>query len=67
MQWTLQLIDVATLTGAVVSALGDIATGSVTKDGTFLQELITSSRRAGEKIWPLPSYPEFWYKLKRLL
>ncbi|MFE0557300.1 leucyl aminopeptidase [Paenibacillus sp. NPDC058910] len=59
-----RLIDVATLTGAVVSALGDIATGAVTNDETFLQELITSSRRAGEKIWPLPSYPEFWDKLK---
>lgn len=59
-----RLIDVATLTGAVVSALGDIATGAVTNDETFLQELISSSRRAGEKIWPLPSYPEFWDKLK---
>lgn len=59
-----RLIDVATLTGAVVSALGDIATGAVTNDETFLQELIASSRRAGEKIWPLPSYPEFWDKLK---
>lgn len=59
-----RLIDVATLTGAVVSALGDIATGAVTNDEDFLQELIASSRRTGEKIWPLPSYPEFWDKLK---
>lgn len=59
-----RLIDVATLTGAVVSALGDIATGAVTNDEDFLQELIVSSRRTGEKIWQLPSYPEFWDKLK---
>ncbi|WP_234973087.1 leucyl aminopeptidase [Paenibacillus vortex] len=59
-----RLIDVATLTGAVVSTLGDVATGAVTNDEAFLEELIASSRRAGEKIWPLPSYPEFWDKLK---
>lgn len=59
-----RLIDVATLTGSVVSALGDVATGAVTNDEAFLEELISSSRWAGEKIWPLPSYPEFWDKLK---
>lgn len=59
-----RIIDVATLTGAVLSALGDVATGAVSNDETFLQELISSSRRAGEKVWPLPSYPEFWDMLK---
>lgn len=59
-----RIIDVATLTGAVLVALGDVATGAVTNDETFLQELVASSRRAGEKVWPLPSYPEFWDMLK---
>lgn len=58
------LIDIATLTGAVVSALGEIATGAVTNDETFLQRIILASKQIGEKIWPLPAYPEYWSMLK---
>lgn len=59
-----RIIDVATLTGAVEVALGKVATGAVSNDETLLQQLIASSRRAGEKVWPLPSYPEYWDMLK---
>jgi len=59
-----KLIDVATLTGAVLVALGDVATGAVTNDETFLQEFIAASRRTGEKVWQLPAYDEFWDMLK---
>ncbi|MFI2856425.1 leucyl aminopeptidase [Paenibacillus sp. JSM ZJ436] len=59
-----RIIDVATLTGAVEVALGQAATGAVTNDDVFMQELITASRRAGENVWPLPSYPEYWDMLK---
>lgn len=54
-----RLINVATLTGVVLSILGDIATGAVTNDEQFLQELLDASRRSGEQIWQLPVYPEF--------
>ncbi|GGD48341.1 leucyl aminopeptidase [Paenibacillus nasutitermitis] len=54
-----KLVDVATLTGAVGVALGDIATGAVTNDETLLQEVILASKKAGERIWQLPAYPEF--------
>ena len=59
-----RIIDIATLTGAVLSTLGDVATGAVTNDEAFLQEFIAASERAGEKIWPLPAYPEFKDMLK---
>ncbi|WP_249435769.1 leucyl aminopeptidase [Paenibacillus sp. Marseille-Q4541] len=59
-----RLIDVATLTGAVVSALGDVATGAVSNDETFLNSFISASRRTGEKVWPLPAYPEFQEMLR---
>lgn len=59
-----RFIDVATLTGAVVSLLGDVATGAVTNDESFMQELLAASRRSGEKIWQLPVYPEFRDMLK---
>lgn len=54
-----RLIDVATLTGAVVSALGDVATGAVSNHDLFLSSFIAASKRTGEKVWPLPAYPEF--------
>ncbi|MCG7409883.1 leucyl aminopeptidase [Paenibacillus sp. ACRRX] len=59
-----KLIDVATLTGAAVVALADITTGVVTNDETFMQELITASKRTGEYVWPLPSHPEYAELLK---
>lgn len=59
-----RLIDVATLTGAVVSILGDAATGAVTNDDSFLQELMAASRVSGEKIWQLPVFPEYREMLK---
>ncbi|SFS48657.1 leucyl aminopeptidase [Paenibacillus sp. BC26] len=54
-----KLIDVATLTGAVMVALGDVATGVVTNDETLQQQVILASKRAGERIWPMPAFPEF--------
>ena len=54
-----RLIDVATLTGAVMIVLGDVATGAVTNDEAFLAELLEASRATGERIWQLPSWPEY--------
>ncbi|RKP53915.1 leucyl aminopeptidase [Cohnella endophytica] len=58
-----RLIDVATLTGAVMHALGDITTGAFSNEETMLQTFLQSARRVGEYVWPLPTYPEY----KRLL
>lgn len=54
-----ELIDVATLTSAVMHALGDVATGAIAGDDALLQSLLQASERAGEYIWPLPTYPEY--------
>lgn len=59
-----KLIDVATLTGAVLISLGDVATAAVTNDESFLQELLAASKRAGEKVWQLPAYTEYRDMLK---
>lgn len=59
-----KLIDVSTLTGAVLVCLGDVATGAVTNDVSFYQELEAASRLSGEKIWQLPSFAEYWDMLK---
>lgn len=62
-QGATKLIDVATLTGAVMHALGDVTTGAFSNDDEMLQSFLNSARRAGEYVWPLPTYPEY----KRLL
>ncbi|WP_240546084.1 leucyl aminopeptidase [Paenibacillus artemisiicola] len=54
-----KLIDLATLTGAVLVVLGDTATGSVTNDEPLQAQVIEAAKKAGERIWPLPPYPEF--------
>jgi len=63
-QGATRLIDVATLTGAVLTAFGDVATGAVTNDDAMLEEFVLASKRSGEKVWPLPAYKEFWDMLK---
>ncbi|WP_313638077.1 leucyl aminopeptidase [Paenibacillus sp.] len=59
-----RIIDVATLTGAVLSTLGDIATGAVTNNEEFMERFLAASNVSGEKIWQLPAYPEFREMLK---
>ncbi|WNR47136.1 leucyl aminopeptidase [Paenibacillus roseipurpureus] len=59
-----RLIDVATLTGAILISFADIATGAVTNEDAFLQPLLGAAGLAGEKVWQLPNYPEYRAMLK---
>lgn len=59
-----ELIDIATLTGAVVTALGRVAAGIMGSDQTLVNNLIDSGARAGEKLWQLPLYEEYNESLK---
>ncbi|OBZ12186.1 leucyl aminopeptidase [Bacillus sp. FJAT-26390] len=54
-----RLVDVATLTGAVSVALGSQATGAVTNNDQLFKQVQSASERSGERIWQLPSYPEY--------
>ncbi|MEW8957340.1 leucyl aminopeptidase [Clostridium sp.] len=54
-----KVVDVATLTGAVVMALGRTATGVVTNNHEFYGELQKASEISGEKIWELPAFDEY--------
>lgn len=53
------IIDVATLTGAVVVALGDSYSGLLSNNEKLAQDLIAASRSAGEKVWQLPLAQEY--------
>lgn len=53
-----RIIDIATLTGACVVALGHDYAGLVTPDDNFSRELVRSSKETDDRIWRLPIYPE---------
>ena len=54
-----RLVDVATLTGAIVTALGDICTGAFTNDQDIMDSVVKAGEAAGERIWQLPMYEEY--------
>jgi len=59
-----QLIDFATLTGGVVVALGEEATGLFATDDALAKALEQSGERTQERIWRLPLYAEYKEYLK---
>jgi leucyl aminopeptidase len=58
------LIDIATLTGACVVALGAHHSGIMSNDDKLAQELVSSGRRADDRAWQLPLTPEYGEQLK---
>lgn len=58
------LVDVATLTGAVVVALGKITTGLYGTPQPFVQGVLDAAGRAGEKVWQMPLFDEYKESLK---
>jgi len=53
------VIDLATLTGAVVVALGHIATGMMGNDPEAMRKLRESGERTYERVWELPMFEEY--------
>ncbi len=48
------VVDVATLTGAVIVALGDLIGGVLGNDDALAAELVAAGRETGETLWQLP-------------
>jgi leucyl aminopeptidase len=57
------IIDLATLTGACVVALGTEVAGVMTNDQAWCDSVISAARKVGEPIWQLPMYPEVYDEL----
>jgi leucyl aminopeptidase len=53
------VLDTATLTGAVVIALGHTASGVLGTDDGLIAEVQAAGERAGERVWPLPLWEEY--------
>lgn len=58
-----KIIDLATLTGACVVALGTEVAGLMTNDQAWCDELSVAARKCGEPVWQLPMYPEIYDEL----
>lgn len=60
-----KIVDVATLTGGCVTALGDVASGIMGDiNHSIVEEIIEASKSSGEKMWELPLYEEYKDYLK---
>jgi leucyl aminopeptidase len=59
-----RVVDLATLTGAVSIALGDVNTAVLGTDQELINELIESGGEVGEKIWQLPLDKEYTRQIK---
>lgn len=58
------LIDLATLTGAIVRSLGNVIAGLFANDDEFSQAIMATSRPCGEKFWAMPLEDEYADSLK---
>ncbi len=58
------IVDIATLTGACVVALGDYVAGAMGNNDALLETVKAASEQSGEKVWPLPLWDEFFDYLK---
>jgi leucyl aminopeptidase len=58
------LVDVATLTGAIVVALGKITSGIFGGPDWWVDHVRRVGERAGDRMWPMPLYEEYRDQLK---
>jgi leucyl aminopeptidase len=53
------VIDIATLTGAVISALGKVASGVLSNNQQLANDLIESGTQSADPVWQLPLWEEY--------
>ncbi|NIR42917.1 MAG: leucyl aminopeptidase [Gemmatimonadetes bacterium] len=58
------MIDIATLTGACVVALGHHAIGLMGNDQPLIDEVLAAGGRSGERVWHLPLWEEYRKQLE---
>jgi leucyl aminopeptidase len=58
------VVDVATLTGAIVGALGDVASGMFTNSDALAREVIAAGEKAWDRVWRMPLWDEYQEALK---
>jgi leucyl aminopeptidase len=58
------VVDIATLTGACIVALGDLAIGMMGTDESLKKEITAAGERTGERVWELPLWKEYHELIK---
>jgi leucyl aminopeptidase len=58
------LVDVATLTGAIVVALGKITSGLFGTPPEWVDLVRRVANRAGDRVWPMPTFEEYGEQIK---
>src|SRR3954447_23729484 len=58
------LVDVATLTGAVVVALGKVTSGVFGQPTSWVERIRRVANDAGDRVWPLPLFDEYRDQIK---
>ena len=58
------VIDIATLTGACVIALGHVATGLFANDDALARELVTAGDAAHDRVWHMPLWDDYQEQLR---
>ena len=58
------MVDIATLTGSIVVALGHVNMGAFTNNEPLLQKVLTATKAEGEKTWQMPMDEEYKEGLK---
>jgi leucyl aminopeptidase len=58
------ILDLATLTGACVIALGHVSAGLLGNDQKLINKVKTSAQKTGEKVWELPLFEEYDEQIK---
>jgi leucyl aminopeptidase len=58
------VVDIATLTGACVMALGNVACGLLSNNDTLAQELLACGQESGDRAWQLPLWEDYQELLK---
>ncbi len=58
------IIDIATLTGACMVALGRYKAGLMGNDDKLIKQLQQAAEDSGEKVWPMPSGDEYAQEMK---
>lgn len=58
------VIDVATLTGAAIAALGERASAVFSRDEKLLTKVIDAGETSGDYVWPLPLWDEYESEIK---
>jgi leucyl aminopeptidase len=54
-----RLVDIATLTGAIVTALGNTYAGLMATDDDWAAQVEAAGTKTGELVWRLPLHPEY--------